>query len=90
MTSLKPVLARLAQGETLTDDESEAAFGLIMSGEATPAQIAGLLMAMRVRGETVAGADRRGARDARAHAGRSRRRRARSTSAAPAGTAPAR
>lgn len=54
MTSLKPVLARLASGETLSEDESEAAFGLIMSGEATPAQIAGLLMAMRVRRETVA------------------------------------
>ncbi len=53
MTSLKPVLARLAQGGTLSADESEAAFGLIMAGEATPAQIAGLLMAMRVRGETV-------------------------------------
>jgi len=53
MTSLKPVLARLALGETLSADESEAAFGLIMSGEATPAQIAGLLMAMRVRRETV-------------------------------------
>jgi len=53
-TNLKPVIARLARGETLTDDESEAAFGLIMSGEATPAQIAGLLMMMRLRGETVA------------------------------------
>jgi anthranilate phosphoribosyltransferase len=51
---LKPVLARLALGETLSEAESEAAFGVIMSGEATPAQIAGLLMAMRVRGETVA------------------------------------
>ncbi len=54
ITTLKPVLAAVAQGETLSADESEAAFGLIMSGEATPAQIAGLLMAMRVRGETVA------------------------------------
>lgn len=52
--NLKPVLARLAAGETLTEDQSEAAFGLIMEGGATPAQIAGLLMAMRVRGETVA------------------------------------
>lgn len=51
---LKPVLARLARGETLSEAESEAAFGLIMAGEATPAQIAGLLMAIRVRGETVA------------------------------------
>lgn len=53
-TNLKPVLARLAQGETLSEAEAEAAFGTIMSGEATPAQIAGLLMAMRVRRETVA------------------------------------
>jgi anthranilate phosphoribosyltransferase len=52
--NLKTVLASLATGETLTVAESEAAFGVIMSGEATPAQIAGLLMAMRVRGETVA------------------------------------
>jgi len=52
--NLKPLLARLAAGETLSEAEAEAAFGLIMSGEATPAQIAGLLMAMRVRGETVA------------------------------------
>ena len=52
-TNLKPVLARLAQGETLAAADAEEAFGIIMSGEATPAQIAGLLMAMRVRGETV-------------------------------------
>ena len=52
--NLKPVLARLAVGETLSETQAEAAFGIIMSGEATPAQIAGLLMAMRVRGETVA------------------------------------
>jgi anthranilate phosphoribosyltransferase len=51
---LKPVLARLAGGAHLTEAEAEDAFGVIMSGEATPAQIAGLLMAMRVRGETVA------------------------------------
>ncbi len=53
-TNLKPVLARLALGETLSENEAEEAFGTIMSGEATPAQIAGLLMAMRVRRETVA------------------------------------
>ena len=51
---LKPVLARLATGATLTAEQAEAAFDIIMSGEATPAQIGGLLMAMRVRGETVA------------------------------------
>jgi anthranilate phosphoribosyltransferase len=51
--NLKPFLARLAAGETLTDTEAEGAFDIIMSGEATPAQIGALLMAMRVRGETV-------------------------------------
>ncbi len=52
--SLKPVLATLASGRSLSEAEAEAAFGIVMQGEATPAQIAGLLMAMRVRGETVA------------------------------------
>jgi anthranilate phosphoribosyltransferase len=53
-TNLKPVLARLATGATLSEADAEDAFSIIMSGEATPAQIAGLLMAMRVRRETVA------------------------------------
>ena len=52
-STLKPTLARLAAGETLSDAESEAAFDIIMAGEATPAQIGALLLAMRVRGETV-------------------------------------
>ena len=52
--SLKPVLARLAAGETLSAAESEAAFGVVMDGQASPAQIGGMLMAMRARGETVA------------------------------------
>jgi anthranilate phosphoribosyltransferase len=52
--NLKSTIARLASGETLTDDQAEAAFDVIMSGEATPAQIGALLMAMRLRGETVA------------------------------------
>jgi anthranilate phosphoribosyltransferase len=50
---LKPTLGKLAAGETLSAGEAEAAFTVIMSGEATPAQIGALLMAMRVRGETV-------------------------------------
>jgi anthranilate phosphoribosyltransferase len=54
MNGLKPILARLAAGERLAESEAEAAFGIIMAGDATPAQIAGMLMAMRVRGETVA------------------------------------
>ncbi len=51
--NLKPTIARLALGETLTADQAEDAFDVIMSGEATPAQIGALLMAMRIRGETV-------------------------------------
>lgn len=51
--NLKPFIAQLAAGETLSEGQAEAAFDVIMSGEATPAQIGALLMAMRVRGETV-------------------------------------
>src|SRR4051812_40238556 len=50
---LKPTIGKLAGGEALSADEAEAAFTIIMSGDATPAQIGALLMAMRVRGETV-------------------------------------
>jgi anthranilate phosphoribosyltransferase/anthranilate synthase/phosphoribosyltransferase len=53
-TGLKPVLARLGRGETLSHAEAEAAFGVVMDGQASPAQIGGMLMAMRARGETVA------------------------------------
>ncbi len=54
MTSdLRPALSVLAGGGTLTTAQAEAAFGVIMAGGATPAQVGGLLMAMRVRGETV-------------------------------------
>jgi anthranilate phosphoribosyltransferase len=52
--NLRPVLASLANGQTLTEAEAEGAFSTIMSGEATPAQIGALVMAMRVRRETVA------------------------------------
>ncbi|MGF0538227.1 anthranilate phosphoribosyltransferase [Agrobacterium sp. ES01] len=53
MSGLKPFIAKLAGGEALTRSEASDAFELIMSGDATPAQIGGILMAMRVRGETV-------------------------------------
>ena len=52
--TLKPVLARIASGATLDEAEAEAAFAVVMSGEATPAQIAALAMGLRLRGETVA------------------------------------
>jgi anthranilate phosphoribosyltransferase len=51
---MKAVLARIAAGERLSEDESAAAFDTIMSGDATPAQIGAFLMGLRVRGETVA------------------------------------
>jgi anthranilate phosphoribosyltransferase len=50
---LKEFLAIVADGRALSQDQAEAAFEIIMSGDATPAQIGGFLMALRVRGETV-------------------------------------
>ena len=50
---LKPYIAKVAEGRALSRSEAEAAFALLMSGEATPSQIGGFLMALRVRGETV-------------------------------------
>ena len=53
MNDLKPLLARVADGGTLNEQEAETAFEIIMSGNATPAQIGAFLMALRLRGETV-------------------------------------
>ena len=53
MSDLKPFIAKVATGRPLARAEAEAAFDVVMSGAATPAQIGGLLMALRVRGETV-------------------------------------
>jgi anthranilate phosphoribosyltransferase len=49
----KGLIAKAASGTTLTRDEAARAFDRMMSGEATPSQMGGLLMALRVRGETV-------------------------------------
>jgi anthranilate phosphoribosyltransferase len=49
----KALIARVASGASLTRQEAAAAFDRMMSGEATPSQMGGLLMALRVRGETV-------------------------------------
>ena len=40
-------------GESLSVEESQEAMDAIMSGEATPAQIAGYLTALRMKGETI-------------------------------------
>jgi anthranilate phosphoribosyltransferase len=50
---LKGLLAKVASGTALSRDEASNAFDRMMSGEATPSQMGGLLMALRVRGETV-------------------------------------
>ena len=50
--ALKPLIAAAAEGP-LTRAQAEQAFGILFNGDATPAQIGGLLMALRTRGETV-------------------------------------
>jgi anthranilate phosphoribosyltransferase len=49
----KGLLAKVAGGTALSREEAAAAFERMMSGEATPSQMGALLMALRVRGETV-------------------------------------
>ena len=53
MSDLKALIAKVADGTPLGEDEAKQAFDIMMSGAATPSQIGGLLMALRVRGETV-------------------------------------
>ncbi len=64
-SDLRPLLAQVAGGGTLSESEAEAAFDIIMSGNATPSQMGALLMALRVRGETCRRDHRRGADHAR-------------------------
>ena len=49
----KELIGKAATGARLSEAEAGEAFSLMMTGNATPAQVAGLLMALRVRGETV-------------------------------------
>ncbi len=53
MSTLKSHIAKVATGSPLSFDEARQAFEIIMSGDATPGQVGGFLMALRVRGETV-------------------------------------
>ena len=50
---MKQLIGRVAGGQTLSVEQATGAFDLMMSGEATSAQIAAFLIALRVRGETV-------------------------------------
>jgi anthranilate phosphoribosyltransferase len=49
----KALIAKAATGASLTREEAARGFDRMMSGEATPSQMGALLMALRVRGETV-------------------------------------
>jgi anthranilate phosphoribosyltransferase len=53
MDAFKPFIASAASGKPLSRGDAEQAFTMMMSGDATPSQIGGFLMALRVRGETV-------------------------------------
>ena len=50
---VRAALAGVIDGRTLSMDEARGAMGSVMDGEATPAQLAALLVALRMRGETV-------------------------------------
>ena len=50
---VRAALATIVEGGTLSMDDARAAMGAVMDGEATPAQLAALLMGLRMRGETV-------------------------------------
>jgi anthranilate phosphoribosyltransferase len=50
---ISETIERLLAGDALSAGDTEAAVGLVMRGEADPAQIAGLLVALRAKGETV-------------------------------------
>ena len=53
MSGLKPFIAKIASRQPLTRQEASDAFEILMSGEASMAQVGGFLMGLRVRGETV-------------------------------------
>ncbi|HWK87544.1 MAG TPA: anthranilate phosphoribosyltransferase [Xanthobacteraceae bacterium] len=53
MERFRTLIGKAATGAPLSREESSHVFDIMMSGEATPSQMGGLLMALRVRGETV-------------------------------------
>lgn len=53
MSNFKDYIAKVADGGSLSFDDARAAFEIILSGAATPSQLGGFLMALRVRGESI-------------------------------------
>ncbi|MDB5430343.1 MAG: trpD [Caulobacter sp.] len=51
--AFKPLLGRLADGATMSEEDAESFFSACLRGEPTPAQVAAAVTAMRMRGETV-------------------------------------
>jgi anthranilate phosphoribosyltransferase len=51
--AFKPLLAKLADGASLSEADANAFFAACLRGEPTPAQVAAAVTAMRLRGETV-------------------------------------
>lgn len=51
--AIREALKKVVEREDLTESEAWAAMGEVMDGEATPAQIASLITALRMKGETV-------------------------------------
>src|SRR5687767_15578086 len=50
---VRAALAAVVDGRSLDIEEARLAMGAVMDGDATPAQLAALLVALRMRGETV-------------------------------------
>ena len=50
---IKPILAQVAASKNLSEEEAIKAFDIIMSGDATAAQVGSFLMGLRMRGESV-------------------------------------
>jgi anthranilate synthase/phosphoribosyltransferase len=53
-TMLKPFIAKAINKTDLTADEAQEAMNIIMTGQATPAQIGAYIVALRMKGETIA------------------------------------
>ena len=51
--ALARAIRQLASGHSLSAEDTAEAFGAIMRGDASPAQVAAILVALRVKGETI-------------------------------------